>query len=118
MEEPAEIDVVGARIERSVHDVEVEPVVEAVHADGRVGERSPKRLRVGRVDVLVPLEPEVGAADRRPPLLEEARDVPADRAGRTEHRDHCAKPTGGGRRRSSGNLRRWAAAAARLSGSR
>src|SRR5436190_19007999 len=81
VEQPAEVDVVAAALERRLHHVEVEPVVDAVDADGRAGERTAEARGVASVDVLVPLEPKVAPRDRHSPLLEERADDTADRAG-------------------------------------
>ena len=90
VEEAAEVDVVGAGLERAAHDVEVEAVVDGVHDHPGALEPVSKRVGVGDVDVLVALEPEVQSPHRSSPGLEKAGHGPADRPGRAEHRDHGA----------------------------
>ena len=89
VEEPAEVDVVGARGESAAHHVEVEAVVDAVHDHARALQPALQRVRVGDVDVLVALEAVVEPAERRSPLLEEPGHGAADRAGGAEDGDHC-----------------------------
>ena len=88
VEEAPEVDVVGAGCERAFHHLQVQPVVRAVDADRRAGERPFERRRVARVHVLVPLEPEVARRRRRLPRLQEFEHLAADRPGCSDDGDH------------------------------
>ena len=88
VEEATEVDVVGAGCERAFHHLQVQPVVRAVDADRRAGERPFERRRVARVHVLVPLEPEVARRRRRLPRFQEFEHLAADRPGCSDDGDH------------------------------
>ena len=92
MEEPAEVDVVRPRRQGTPHHVEVQPVVEAVHADVGAHEAVAERLRITGVEEFLVREAKVSPGDGRPPLLQEPRHVAADRAGASEHRNHAPFP--------------------------
>ena len=103
--EAAEVDVVRARVERAAHDRQVEPIVDAVDADRAPLERCGHGARGRSVDPLLPVQASVPPNERSAPALEEAGDVPSDRAGCADDRDQgCERLDGvsvGSRRQMS-----------------
>ncbi len=92
VEEPAKVDVVRPCRQGTTHHVQIQSVVEAVHADVGANKAVAERFRIAGVEELLVRKAKVSPGDGRPPLLQEPCHVAADRAGASEHRNHAPFP--------------------------